>query len=394
MKRLAAVLILVSVLFSLPAISLTSSITSTDGDLRFGSGFFPVRGEFSYVYSIPDYFDDVTGAVRLDFNTGLKHRLLLQNPQTGEHFDRGTTAYVDDSARYYQVHFIYASLDFVLGLWNVDYLSSPVFSVVLSFVGDYENAYERIGWMNGDGEESTFYDAEHVNERYSSYSGVPELGHDSVTTFRQLSHTGIRVGVEFNYTEETRMTKDGVWADVGVKYMPSWALFHDRNGSSYFSVDGTAGAAYTILDISQFSLSSSSEEVLKMFTLTAQTEFNLRFVCGKGIPQYALERSVWGSHNANTLFSVANTTSLTLRGPQLTEDIYPSLSLVSDVSLSLGPVANGKGSMTCLAGSISLRAEADIFDTLYLYAECGWVYASIYEKDRGFRYSFGVRLGI
>ncbi len=394
MKRLTCVLILVSVLFSLGAISFTSSITSTDGDLRFGHGFFPVSGEFNYIYNIPDFFDDVTGAVRLDFNSGLKHRLLLQNPSTGEHIDRGTNPYIDDNARYYQVHFIYASLDFVLGLWNVDYLSTPVFSVVLSFVGDYENAYERIGWMNGDGDESTFYYPDRFERYRDSYSGVLELGHDSVTGYRQLSHTGIRAGVEFNYTEETRMTKDGIWAEAGVKYMPSWALFHDKNGSSYFMIDGTAGAAYTILNVSQFSLSTSSEEVLKMFTLTAETEFNARFVYGKGIPQYALERSVWGSHNANTLFNVANTTSLTLRGPQLTEDIYPSISLVSDMSLALGPVANGKGRLACFAGSISLRAEADIYDTLYLYAECGWVYASIFEKDRGFRYSFGVRLGI
>ena len=212
---------MISVLFSLAAISFTSSITSTDGDLRFGHGFFPVSGEFNYVYNIPDYFDDVTGMVRLDFNSGVKHRLLLQDPATGEHFDRGTNPYIDDSARYYQVHFIYASLDFVLGLWNVDYLSSPVFSVVLSFVGDYENAYERIGWMNGDGEESTFYYPDRLERYRDSYSGVLELGHDSVTGYRQLSHTGIRAGVEFNYTEETRMTKDGLWAEAGVKYMPS-----------------------------------------------------------------------------------------------------------------------------------------------------------------------------
>lgn len=392
MKRLLILILVLVSLLPLGAVSFSSSISTVSGDSRFAGGIFPVSGEFSYKYSLPDYFDGFSAAVNLDFNSGLKHRFLLQNPDTGEHFDTSSSPYIDDSARYYQVHFIYMSIDFILGMVNLDYLSSPVISFVLSFEGNYENAYERIGWMNGDGNESTFYYGDRL-PRYTSYSGVNELKGDSVSLYRQLSHTGLRLSAEFNYVEESRMTKDGVWAEVSLRYLPSWFLFHDKNGSSYFKAQAKAGAAYTILNIGQFSLSSSGD-VLRMFTLTAETEVELRYVYGTSIPQYALERSVWGSHNANTLFLIANTTTLTLKGPQVLEDLYPAFSLTSDISYSAGPVANGKGSMNSFVGSLSLRAEVDFFDTLYVYAECGWVYASIYEKDKGFRYSFGVRLGI
>lgn len=395
MKRISLAVIMVFSLFTLSAVSFRSSVISTDGDLRFSGGFYPVSGTFSYETSLPDYFDGITSSLTLNFDAGLKHRLLIQNPENGEHIKETSSLFNTENARFYQVHYIYFTLDYELGLINVDYLSDPMFALIFSLEGDYENAYERLGWLNGDGEEALFtvVDGSSRVQRFNSYSGVPEFKPDSLTGFRQLSHTGMRIGAKYNYTEETRMTKDGLWAELFVRYMPSWFPLHDDGGSSYLSVNARGGAAFTLLNVNQFSLSSSSD-VLKMFTLVVETQFDARFITGKGIPQYALERSVWGSHNANSMFLLGNTTSLVFRGPQILEDLYPTISLRSDMSYASGPVANGEGDISAFSGSVSLRADVDLFDTLYLYAECGVVYASVYEKDKGFRYSFGVRLGI
>ncbi len=390
MKRPVVSLFMIFIaVLSLSAVTLSSSVLSAQGDVRFADGFYPINGKFSYEASLPDYLDSIASSLTLNFDAGLKHRLLVQNPETGEHMDSTSSPYEDEKARWYQVQYIYFSLEYEMGLVNVDYLSSPLFSLVFSLEGDYENAYERLGWLNTDGDEATFTIIEEGKrtERFSSCSGVPEL------KTRKLSHTGIGLGAKYRYVEETRMTKDGLWADLAVKYMPSWFPLHDKNGSSYLSVSADGGAAFTLLNVSQFSLGESSD-VLRMFTLVLDTQFGMRFVTGKGIPQYALEKSLWGSHNAHTMFLVSNTTKLVFSGPQLMEDVYPTVSLLSDIAYSFGPVANSEGTMNCFSGSISLRAEADLFDTLYLYAECGWVYASVYTRDLGFRYSLGVRLGI
>ncbi len=395
MKRISLIVIMLFSFFTLGAVSFKSSVMSTDSDLRFSGGFYPVSGTFSYEASLPDYFDEISSSLTLNFDAGLKHRLLIQNPESGEHIKETSSLFNTENARFYQVHYIYFTLDYELGLINVDYLSDPMFALIFSLEGDYENAYERLGWLNGDGEEAVFtvVDGGKRESRFNSYSGLPEFKPDSLTGYRQLSHTGMRIGAKYNYTEETRMTKDGLWAELFVRYMPSWFPLHDDGGSSYLSVNAAGGAAFTILNVNQFSLSSSSN-VLKMFTLVVETEFDARFITGKAIPQYALERSVWGSHTANSSFLVGNTTSLVFRGPQIFEDLYPTVSVVSDTAYAFGAVANGEGNISAFSGSLSLSLEADLFDTLYLYAECGLVYASVYEKDKGFRYSFGVRLGI
>ncbi len=396
MKRATLIIFLLLLSLSLCAVTFSSRIESTDGDLRFASGFFPVSGKLAYDMNLPDYFDEVNTALTLNFNTGLKHRLLIQNPDTGVHLDTlSSTGYETDEARFYQVQFIYFTLDLKFGLFNVDYLSSPILTLYTAIEANYENAYERIGWLNGDGEESTFTYIEDGlrKERYTNYSGVREFKSDSSILYRRLSHIGGNIGIKYDYTETTRMTKDGLWADLFLHVMPSWTPLHDKNGSSYIRLTSNAGVAVTLLDISQFSLATSSD-VLKMFTLVLESEFDMRYVYGKYVPQYALERDSWGYHNPNTSFLFGNKTSLTFRGPQILEDVYPTIKLLSDISLSTGSVVNGFGSMTKFSGSISLKGEINLFDTLILYGEAGYVYSSILKNDCGFKYSFGVRIAV
>lgn len=389
-KIVVLVLLLNTFLFSLFSLSFTSSIDSVGYDNRFGNGYFPISGEFNYKANLPEFFSDINSSIFLNFNAGLKHRLIKQNPEDGTHFDLNESPYIGD-ARFYSVHFIYFDLSYRLGIINNDFLSTPILSLIFSLEGDFENSYERLGWIRVGNSEATFTNDDR-SERYNSYSALLEAKKDSKTGYRTLSHTGVKLSLDFNYSEKTRTTYDGLWARLDLRYMPSFFPLHDKNGSSYFSINAKIGGAYTVLNVPQFSL-SYTEDVLTMFGLYITTEFDIRSVWGTGIPQYALERKS-GYKAPNTLYQVGNRTSLVFTGPQIMEDLYPEIKLLSDVAYSFGPVANGSGNINELDGSVSLELSFNIFDTLYFYGKCGYTYLSLYSPDKGFKYAFGVRVGV
>lgn len=389
-KIVVLVLLLNTFLFSLFSLSFTSSIDSVGYDNRFGNGYFPISGEFNYKANLPEFFSDINSSIFLNFNAGLKHRLIKQNPEDGTHFDLNESPYIGD-ARFYSVHFIYFDLSYRLGIINNDFLSTPILSLIFSLEGDFENSYERLGWIRVGNSEATFTNDDR-SERYNSYSALLEAKKDSKTGYRTLSHTGVKLSLDFNYSEKTRTTYDGLWARLDLRYMPSFFPLHDKNGSSYFSINAKIGGAYTVLNVPQFSL-SYTEDVLTMFGLYITTEFDIRSVWGTGIPQYALERKS-GYKTPNTLYQVGNRTSLVFTGPQIMEDLYPEIKLLSDVAYSFGPVANGSGNINELDGSVSLELSFNIFDTLYFYGKCGYTYLSLYSPDKGFKYAFGVRVGV
>ncbi len=389
-KIVVLVLLLNTFLFSLFSLSFTSSIDSVGYDNRFCNGYFPISGEFNYKANLPEFFSDINSSIFLNFNAGLKHRLIKQNPEDGTHFDLNESPYIGD-ARFYSVHFIYFDLSYRLGIINNDFLSTPILSLIFSLEGDFENSYERLGWIRVGNSEATFTNDDR-SERYNSYSALLEAKKDSKTGYRTLSHTGVKLSLDFNYSEKTRTTYDGLWARLDLRYMPSFFPLHDKNGSSYFSINAKIGGAYTVLNVPQFSL-SYTEDVLTMFGLYITTEFDIRSVWGTGIPQYALERKS-GYKTPNTLYQVGNRTSLVFTGPQIMEDLYPEIKLLSDVAYSFGPVANGSGNINELDGSVSLELSFNIFDTLYFYGKCGYTYLSLYSPDKGFKYAFGVRVGV
>ena len=389
-KIVVLVLFLNTFLFSLFSLSFTSSIDSVGYDNRFCNGYFPISGEFNYKANLPEFFSDINSSIFLNFNAGLKHRLIKQNPEDGTHFDLNESPYIGD-ARFYSVHFIYFDLSYRLGIINNDFLSTPILSLIFSLEGDFENSYERLGWIRVGNSEATFTNDDR-SERYNSYSALLEAKKDSKTGYRTLSHTGVKLSLDFNYSEKTRTTYDGLWARLDLRYMPSFFPLHDKNGSSYFSINAKIGGAYTVLNVPQFSL-SYTEDVLTMFGLYITTEFDIRSVWGTGIPQYALERKS-GYKTPNTLYQVGNRNSLVFTGPQIMEDLYPEIKMVSDVAYSFGPVANGSGNINELDGSVSLELSFNIFDTLYFYGKCGYTYLSLYSPDKGFKYAFGVRVGV
>lgn len=393
-KRLLIVSLFVFViLFSSFSVSFAPSVFDLDTDARFSGGFFPISGNLKYSTEIIELLPSYPLNLSLTFNTGLKHRVLIQNPDTGEYLD--SSQYASEGARNYQVHFIYMILDLNQALFKVNYLDSDILRLRFGIEANFEGAYERIGYMTKEGEEeSTFYNSD-FTPRYTSFEKVRELrGVRGINSgYRQLTHTGLMAEVSFNYLEETRMTKNGIWGDLSLHYLPSFFPFHDSLGSSYFSIKANGGLSLNLLEVKQFSIQMDNE-VLDMFSLNFETEFHLRGVWGKYIPQYALEYDMWNTHIANTEYLLANKTKLMLLGPQILEDVYPLVSLFSDIALSFGRVANTNFTNCLLSGSIGLEATLNIFDTFYLYASAGYVYSSSYAHDKGFKWSIGAKLGL
>lgn len=386
-------LLLFVILFSSFSVSFAPSVFDLDTDARFSGGFFPLSGKLKYSTEIIEMLPSYPLNLSLTFHTGLKHRVLIQNPDTGELLDQ--SSYNSESARNYQVQYIYMVLDLNQALFKVNYLDSDILRLRFGIEANFEGAYERIGWMTKNGEEeSTFYNSD-FTPRYTSFEKVRELrGLRGVNSgYRQLTHTGLMAEVSFNYYDETRMKKNGIWGDLSLHYLPSFFPFHDSLGSSYFTIKANGGLSLNLLEVKQFSIKMDSE-VLDMFSINFETEFHLRGVWGKYIPQYALEYDMWNTHISNTEYLIANKTKLMLLGPQILEDVYPLVSLFSDIAFSFGRVANTSFTNCSLSGSIGLEATFNIFDTLYLYASAGYVYSSSYVYDKGFKWSIGAKLGL
>lgn len=391
-KRLLIIsLLLFVILFS--SFSVSHSVFDLDTDARFSGSFFPISGKLNYSTEIIEILPSYPLNLSLTFNTGLKHRALIQNPDTGEYLDK--SQYSTEGANSYQVQYIYMVLDLNQALFKVNYLDSDILRIRFGIEANFEGAYERIGYMTKEGEEeSTFYNSD-FTPRYTSFDKVRELrGIRGINSgYRQLTHTGLMAEISFNYAEETRMKKNGIWGDLSLHYLPSFFPLHDNMGSSYFAIKANGGLSLNLLEVKQFSIKKDSE-VLDMFSLNFETELHLRGVWGKYIPQYALEYDMWNTHIANTEYLIANKTKLVLLGPQILEDVYPLFTIFSDIALSFGRVANTSFTNALLNGSIGLEATFNLFDTLYFYASAGYVYSSSYVYDKGFKWSIGAKLGL
>ena len=350
-KKTIVIVLILLLSFSLYAVTFSKSLLSVNSDAHLLSnsgnagylgGFFPLEADYVYKVSPSSLMKENGLSVRLNLSSGIKERLLKVSPESGE--------------------------------------------ILL----DYENAYERFNWLinpvNSNGA-FTEYESGHFSDKYSSYSYVPELGGN-----RRLKNTGMGVGVVLNFKEETEMTKDGIWGSLRVKYMPSWMPLGDKKGSNYVSINLNAGFAMTLLEMSQMSFGPSSG--LDALSVYVETDFDVIGVWGKNIPQKAVERRIWGSYIPSSHMVVANTTSLFIKGYQIMKDLYPSLSIFSDIAFAFGGGINNTEGGNGFIGSVGARIDFNIFSMFSLYGEVGYVYKDLYDRTPGLRYALGAKVRI
>ena len=125
-----------------------------------------------------------------------------------------------------------------------------------------------------------------------------------------------------------------------------------------------------------------------------ETDFDVIGAWGKNIPQRAVERRIWGSHIPSSHVIVANTTSLFIKGYQIFKDLYPSLSIFSDIAFAFGGGINGTEGGNGFIGSVGARIDFNIFSMFSLYGEVGYVYKDLYDRTPGLRYALGAKVRI
>ena len=396
MKGIKKTIVIVLVLllsFSLYAVTFSKSLLSVNSDAHLLSnsgnagylgGFFPLEADYLYKVTPSSFMTESGLSVNLNLSSGIKERLLKVSPENGEIL---TT---ERSDLMYQVHYIYADIDFSKTLIEEPYLSEDILALHFSILVDYENAYERFNWLSNPVNNNgvfTEYESGGFSDKYSSYSYVPEVGGN-----RRLKNTGFGAGVVLNFKEETEMTKDGLWGSLRVKYMPSWMPLGDKKGSNYVSLNLNAGFAMTLLEMSQMSFGPSSG--LDALSVYVETDFDVIGAWGRNIPQRAVERRIWGSHIPSSHMVVANTTSLFIKGYQIMKDLYPSLSIFSDIAFAFGGGINNTEGGNGFIGSVGARIDFNIFSMFSLYGEVGYVYKDLYDSANGLRYALGAKVRI
>ena len=377
---------LYSVTFSKSLLSVNSDahLLSNSGNAGYLGGFFPLEADYVYKVSPSSLMKENGLSVRLNLTSGIKERLLKVSPESGEIL----TSNRSDSM--YQVHYIYGEIDLSKTLIEEPYMSEDILALHFSFLVDYENVYERFNWLSNPVNSNgafTEYESGHFSDKYSSYSFVPEVGGN-----RRLKNTGFGAGVVLNFKEETEMTKDGLWGSLRVKYMPSWMPLSDKKGSNYVSLNLNAGFAMTLLEMSQMSFGPSSG--LDALSVYVETDFVVIGAWGNSIPQRAVERRIWGSYIPSSHMVVANTTSIFIKGYQIMKDLYPSLSIFSDIAFAFGGGINGEKGGNGFIGSVGARIDFNIFSMFSLYGEVGYVYKDLYDSANGLRYALGAKVRI
>ena len=394
-KKTIVIALILLLSFSLSAVSFSKSLLnvysdshliSNSGNRGYLGGFFPLEADYVYKVTPSKAMTDNGISVNLNLSSGIKERLLKVSPESGEILSRGRKESM------YQVHYIYADIDISKAIIEEPYMSEDILALHFSFLADYENSYERFDWLsNPINNNGVFFEYNTLSntfeEKYNSYSYVPELGGN-----RRVKNTGFGVGVVFNFKEEKEMTKDGIWGSLKGNYIPSWMPFNDKKGSDYFSINLNAGFAMTLLEISQMSFGPSRG--LDALSIYVETEFDFVGAWGKNIPQMAVERRIWGSFVPSSHMIATNTTALVIKGYQIYKDLYPSVSVFSDMAFAFGGGINGAEGGTGFIGSLGARIDFNIFSMFSLYGEIGYVYKDLYDYNPGLRYALGAKVRI
>ena len=377
------------------AVSFSTSILNISSDTHllsnFGSdgilgGFFPLEAEYRYKTTLPEFMRENGYSLNLDFSSGIKERLLKVNPDNGE------VLMEERSSLFYQVHYIYLNIDFSKALIRESYMNEDILALHFSILADYENAYERFGYLSNPVKNTGAFsiyneDTKRIESRYHSFEYIPELMGN-----KRLSHTGMGLSLTLNWKEETEMTKDGIWGEVSLEYMPSWMPFHEKDDSDYLSIYLNGGIALTFLEMSQMSFGPTNG--LDALAMYAETDFSVLGTIGNNIPQLAVDKRVWGTDVPSSHVIVSNKTTLVINGYQFMKDLYPSLSIFSDMAFAFGGGINGVEGGNGFVGSLGARFDFNIFSMFSLYGEIGYVYKDLYDRNPGFRYSLGAKVRI
>lgn len=387
MKNLFVVLsLLIVVSSSLFAIGFGYHVLEVRSMPEFGEGVFPTSVLYQFNFPFPDLIPGSKSALAFRLDNGLEYRNLRQNPETGDLYAITGVDHITE----YSVLFDEFNLIFSQGVVHSSFSSDDMLTFSFSIDGRFENAYERLSWMDGpDNTDRVFFKKNESGgweNRFSSFSGVPELVGD-----RSLFQTTMSFGFDFNLMKDEITRRNGIKLSSWVRWAPEWMPMTDKTGLYLLS--------WTNLKLSYtpFAIKQNDPRNLSWFSAVIDNSTTYRYIMGEKVPQYIQGGEIYGTISPNSEHVITNRLALTLYGPQInSRDCYLSVTGFWDIAYSFGNVLNKLESLKIseLSGSVGFRASFMIFNVAELFYEIGYVYDPVFSEEKYSSQKFGFTIGV
>ena len=380
MKRILAVLFFVLSVVPLHAIGFGYHVFEVRTIPEFSEGIFPSSILYQFNFPMPDFLPGSKTEFAFRLDNGLVYRSLRQNPNTAKY------EYIGE----YTVQYDEFNLYFAQGFHHTEFTSDDLVTLTASIDGRWENAFERLSWMNGPGElQGVFREfANGVNTNRwpdAAWNGNPELrgARSSATIFFSF-------GLEIDYMRNVITRKDGVYFSSFVHYAPGVVQFFGKS-SDFILWRNELDFAWTIFSVRQ----KNVERDTTWISLVLEDKARYQFVTGSMIPGFTQGGEIWGTEALNSEHVFSNRVMLTLYGPQINSyDCYPRASVFFDFGVSFGRLNGTDENVYEVYGSYGFRAEFVIFNIANAFYEIGYVFDPIKDEKEEVEMRYGVSLGI
>ena len=387
MKKIFSILsLLIIASSSLFAIGFGYHIFEVRSTPEFGEGVFPSSMLYQFNFPFPDLVTGSKTSLAFRLDNGLEYRNLRQNPVNGDLYAITGVDHVTE----YSVLFDEFNLIFSQGVVHSDFSNDDLLTFSFSVDGRFENAYERLSWMDGpNNTERLFYVKDAKGDwvdRFSSYAAVPELAGD-----RSSFQTSMSFGLDVNFMKDDITRRNGAKLSSWVRWAPEWMPMTDKTGQYILSWTNLH-LAYTPLSFKQ-----DDPRNLSWFSTVIDNSTTYRYITGGKVPQYIQGGDIYGTTSPNSKHVITNRLALTLYGPQInSRDCYISATGFWDIAYSFGSVLNAidAKNISELSGSVGFRANFMIFNIAEIFYEFGYVYDPVFNEDKYPSHKFGFTIGV
>jgi len=361
-----------------------TKIEKVDTHPDFWKGIFPTDVSYMFYLKdmelVPDRITDI-GVV---LSTAISANQITADPATGIPYSKNATGITEPSDTDYDIAAASWSLLFSQGFGNSSIPKKDLFTVSASFDGEWERALNPILQLEGrdgypfdDGAtgvfSTSFTDAQ--NDNYTTLTGTPDLSGD-----RQLLAMSFNAGFEYNNLVRESVDQKGIYISTKFSWAPEkmCSIFDGR--AAFFKISSLLESGLTIYQ-------SKDSRGFNNFSLLLSNESELRILTGSKVPKYAEEllTTIWNFEAPNSTFLVHDCVKLVYYGEQFFGGGFvPKVYLFLDMSYSGGKINNLDASSAesygvdlfdnVWTGSYGLHFELQIFESLHVYYELGYVF--------------------
>lgn len=375
MKKLAMTIILLTVvLCSAFSIGFGYHVIEAKSDADFARGIFPIAVNYQFNFPVPDLLGGSATEFAFRLDNGLDFRTLRQNPETGDFYAMGEPV---KHTLDYMVIYDEFKLFFNQGFW------ADHFTIGASIDGRFENAYESLDYLTWPDGDALFSDNE-GKARFSSFTGAPELAGD-----RSVFQTSLSALAEIDFMKDEEVRRSGMRLTSSFRITGPWMPMNDGS-AAYMLSDNRLDIAFT-----PYHLERKSGLGWLSFVIDNSTGY--RFIVGEKVPYHIEGGDLYEDVAAPaTEHVLTNRLSLTLYGPQVSEDTYPSASLFWAFGYSFGPALNSTGNVDYseTVSVLGVTAEVNILDIFRLYWEWGYVLDPVFNEAKKAICRFGFTFGV